>query len=186
MLLFSARSALAAITSSGNVNPHPATTTTSDTLYIGQTAFGQMAIDAGSGVVSGTSYLGYEDAAYGTVTVSGTGSTWTTRRLIIGERGGGELTIADGAAVNTSGTVDIANVEYSDGEVIVTGANSQWNISTGSLSIGDAGDGSMTIENGGQVSSGSGTIGGFDGVGTVTISGMGSHWVSTSTLTIAD
>ena len=47
------------------MNPHPATTTTSDTLYIGQTAFGTMDIDGGSDVVSGTSYLGYEDAATG-------------------------------------------------------------------------------------------------------------------------
>ncbi len=86
----------------------------------------------------------------------------------------------------TTSTADIANVEFSDGVVTVTGANSQWNITSGSLNIGDAGNGAMSIEEGGQVSSGSGTVGGFDGVGTVTISGMGSRWTSTSTLTVAD
>jgi T5SS/PEP-CTERM-associated repeat protein len=185
-LLLWAGPAGAAITTSGNVNPHPATTTTSDTLYIGETAFGTMAIDGGSDVVSGTSYLGDEDAATGIVTVSGSGSTWTTRNLLIGNRGGGELTIADGAAINTTGPVDIANNgEFSDGVVTVTGANSQWTISS-VLNIGDEGNAAMTIENGGQVSSGFGRIGGFDGVGTVTISGMGSRWASTSTLTVAD
>jgi T5SS/PEP-CTERM-associated repeat protein len=186
MLLLWAGPARAAITTSGNVNPHPATTTTSHTLYIGETAFGTMDVDAGSDVVSGTSYLGYEDAATGIVTVSGSGSTWTTRLLRIGDRGGGDLTISDGATVNTTSSADIANVEFSDGAVTVTGTNSQWNITSGSLYIGDAGNGAMSIEEGGQVSSGSGTIGGFDGVGTVTISGMGSRWTSTSTLTVAD
>ncbi len=81
MLLLWAGPARGDITTSGNVNPHPATTTTSDTLYIGETAFGSMEIAAGSDVVSGTSYLGYEDAATGIVTVSGNGSTWTTRRF---------------------------------------------------------------------------------------------------------
>ena len=185
MLLLWAGPASAAITTSGNVNPHPATTTTNDTLYIGQTAFGTMDIDGGSDVVSGTSYLGYEDAATGIVTVSGNGSTWTTRLFRIGDRGGGELTIADGATVNTNSIADIANVEFSEGVVTVTGANSQWNINS-SLNIGDSGNGAMTIENGGHVSSSFGTIGGFDGVGTVTISGMGSRWTSTSSLTVAD
>jgi T5SS/PEP-CTERM-associated repeat protein len=185
-LLLWAGAARAAITTSGNVNPHPATTTTSDTLYIGETAFGTMDIDGGSDVVSGTSYLGYEDAGHGIVTVSGGGSSWTTRLLRIGNRGGGELTIADGATVNTNSSADIANVEFSDGAVTVTGANSQWNISSGNLNIGDAGNGAMTISNGGQVSTSSGTIGGFDGVGSVTISGVGSRWISTSTLTVAD
>ena len=103
----------------------------------------------------------------------------------LAKRGGGELTIADGAKVNTTQRPPIsANVEFSDGVVTVTGAIPNGTLAS-SLNVGDAGIGAMTIANGGQVSSSFGTIGGFDGIGTVTITGIGSRWTGTSTLTVA-
>jgi T5SS/PEP-CTERM-associated repeat protein len=186
MLLAYTASARAAISTSGSVNPHPATTTGSDTLYIGETAFGTMNIDDGSDVTSGTSYLGYEAGATGLVGLSGTGSTWSTRRLIVGQRGTGQLTIQGGATVNSTSSASLADTEFSDGFVTVTGANSRWNLASGSLTVGNAGSGSLTIADGGQISSGFANVGGFDGIGSATITGNGSSWTSTSNLTVAD
>jgi len=68
------------------------------------------------------------------------------------------------------------------GHATISGANSQW-INSDSLSVGGDGFGTMTIQNGGSVSSGSGGI--------ATVNGAGSTWicgglqVGLGTLTIA-
>ncbi|WP_146443411.1 hypothetical protein [Botrimarina colliarenosi] len=70
-------SALAAITSSGDIEPgDPATWTSSTQSYVGKTSDGTITVDGGSDLKSGAGYLGYSPSSMGEATVSGTGSQW--------------------------------------------------------------------------------------------------------------
>ena len=80
-------------------------------LYIGSLGKGSLEILAGGTVVNIstiTDYIGYGGGSTGFVTVSGTGSTWTTPAFVVGESGNGTLTIADHGIVHTSTTVLVA------------------------------------------------------------------------------
>ena len=141
----------------------------------------------------------YESTAYGEVTVTGAGSRWDSGGQIeVGEEGIGKLTVADGGVVaitmpvnfnEASGLLQVGQFFGSDGEVTVDGTNSQLTTAT-AINIGREGDGSLTISNGGFVSSHpnthanafdttlSGSIGrNATGTGDVTISGKASRWI---------
>ena len=68
----------AAITTSGDVTPDPTTTTLSDDLFVGNTADGNMTVNGGSPVENNLGYVGLNTGSTSMVTVTGTGSTWTT------------------------------------------------------------------------------------------------------------
>ncbi|WP_322883832.1 autotransporter domain-containing protein [Microvirga lotononidis] len=98
----------------------------------------------------------------------------------------------------------IAENAGSSGTVTVSGAGANWTLTNGTgwpligeLAIGKGGSGSLTIENGGTVNSGSANLGFQSGAsGTATVTGPGSYWDSgslnigrlggTGTLSIAD
>ncbi|HBO43415.1 MAG TPA: hypothetical protein DD670_05690, partial [Planctomycetaceae bacterium] len=66
----------------------------------------------------------------------------------------------------------------STGQVNVSGAGSTWT-NTGALYVGRAGGGSVTISNGGKVSSSVGRVGELAGsTGSVIVSGIGSTWTA--------
>ena len=94
----------------------------------------------------------------GRVTVDGAGSTWTNSgTLSVGDRGGGTLIIQNGAVVsNGAGTIGRLAIAGGSGSVTVDGAGSTWT-NSGTLKIGDAGTGTLTISNGGTVSA-TGTV----------------------------
>lgn len=92
----------------------------------------------------------------------------------------GALTISGGQLTSTSGV--LGDVDTSAGTVTITGAGSNWT-NNGRLTIGNAGQGTLTIEDGGVVSNTEGRIGGAaDSTGDVTVSGAGSNWTSSTTL----
>jgi outer membrane autotransporter protein len=138
----------------------------------------------------------------GTVTVSGTGSTWTNiGTLVVGGLGTGTLTIQNGGTVNSSGGGSVGLSAGSTGTVLVTGPGSIWNNSPGGgLNIGSFGTGSLTIINGGTVINNTAftaNIGEAAGsLGTVRVAGAASTWsnssgvnignLGTGTLTIAE
>jgi outer membrane autotransporter protein len=138
----------------------------------------------------------------GTVTVSGTGSTWTNiGTLVVGGLGTGTLTIQNGGTVNSSGGGSVGLSAGSTGTVLVTGPGSIWNNSPGGgLNIGSFGTGSLTIINGGTVINNTAftaNIGeGAGSLGTVRVAGAASTWsnssgvnignLGTGTLTIAE
>lgn len=74
-----------------------------------------------------------------------------------------------GCAACASGTVIVPDTQ-----------SSPWNVAT-ELRIGNAGQGTLRIQNGGQVFSNDGHIG-FGGVGEVTVDGAGSTWTDGGTL----
>ena len=103
-------------------------------------------------------YIGFDAGSTGTVTVDGTGSSWTNSSLLYaGYSGTGTLTIQNGGAVsNTIGYIGVNS--GSTGTVTVDGAGSSWT-NTGTLYVGNSGTGTLTIQNGGAVSNTFGYIG---------------------------
>ncbi|WP_377847649.1 autotransporter outer membrane beta-barrel domain-containing protein [Bosea sp. UC22_33] len=99
--------------------------------------------------------------------------------LSVGDAGTGQLDITTGGTVtNDLGT--IGNAAAGNGTVTVSGIDGSGNASTwtnnGDLVVGQSGTGSLTILDGGKVSSLSGYIAGGSGSqGTVTVSGVNSN-----------
>lgn len=146
-------------------------------LYLGGTASdGTLDINHGGAVFSENCYID------GVATVTGAGSTWTNDRYLeVGSDGNGELNIEDGATVSSKYGY-IGDRGASTGIVTVTGANSRWiNLGEtnydGKLIVGNAGDGTLYINNGGLVSSNICNIGeDLGSLGAVTVAGAGSVW----------
>lgn len=88
------------------------------------------------------------------------------------------FTIENGGTVSSSG----GYIGEHDGgaEVKVTGDESVWNM-TDSLTVGGIADGTLTIEDGGAVSSTAARLGTY-APGTVTVAGDGSTWTSSESL----
>ncbi len=155
-------------------------------LIVGTGGRGTLTIQNAGRVSSALStYLGYFGGAVGAVTVNGGGSQLSAgRALYIGVGGQGTLTIQNGGVVN--GGAIVGGTEYdidlaydgvaSKGQVLVDGIGSQLNSATG-LIVGTGGQGTLTIQNGGKVSSALDTdVGYFGGaVGTLTVNGAGSQ-----------
>lgn len=153
-------------------------------LRVGDSATGMLTVQNGGALSSGTSYIGYADGSNGTVTVTDNGSVWTTSALNVGHLGTGTLIIQNGGVVNTGNAVIIgvgsAGSHVAVGAVTVDGAGSTWtNIS--SFVVGLYATGTLTIQNGGAVSSGTSWIGRLGGsIGAVTVTGAGSSWTASS------
>jgi T5SS/PEP-CTERM-associated repeat protein len=119
------------------------------------------------------------------VVVTGAGSSWNAGNvdLYVGVNGSGNsLTISDGASVsvsasNTYGGVIGLNASSANNSVLVTGTGSIWH-NYCDLTIGNAGEGTLTVANGGVAAS---TVGGIwvalesGSVGTLNIGGFGTN-----------
>jgi T5SS/PEP-CTERM-associated repeat protein len=170
----------AGILTSGDVTPDPNTTTSSSTLYVGNTASGSMTVDGGSVVNSGLSYMGYEAGAVGTVIITGPGSKWDLSSLDVGEDGSGNLTVSNGGIVDAS-SVSLGSSDTGFGSATITGAGSL--VTSSFFRVGDSGAGVLNIAAGGKVSSTFGNVG-SSGDGTATIDGTGSSWAMTGSFSM--
>jgi T5SS/PEP-CTERM-associated repeat protein len=130
-------------------------------------------------VSSGGSDIASEPGSDGTVTITGSGSTWTNASpLYIGTVGLGLLQISEGGAV--SDTVGYLGYYGGSGSAVVSGSGSTWT-NTGSLSIGVDGSGGLQVTGGGVVSNTIGDIAQNQGSnGSVTVSGSGSTWTNSN------
>ena len=147
---------------------------------------GTLSINNGGAVSNVNGYIGSDADAIGTVSVSGSGSTWTNSgTLTIGRNGDGTLNISNGGAVNNANGF-IGDSPTSTGAVTVNGATSTWT-NSGTLFVGYNSTGTLEILNGGRIDSSYGFIGDYStGSGTVTVDGTGSTWSSTSGFTIGN
>lgn len=162
-------------------------------LFIGDSGNGTLNIESGGRVnVTQDGFLGYLENSNGLATVSGAGSQWNMQGgLVVGRAGSGTLIIEDGGVVSNQ-RIGVsprrALVGWqtgSTGMVTVTGAGSEWNNRTANLDIGNAGSGTLLVENGGVVSSNTGGIGrAATSDGKVTITGSGSEWNSTGAILV--
>ena len=105
------------------------------------------------------------------------------RNLAVGQTSGsnGTLSIEAGGAV-TNSTGYIGHFGGSAGTATVTGTGSSW-VNTNSLYVGFSGTGTLSIEDGGQLT-GRGYVG-ISGLGSVTVTGAGSTWTNPSSLLLA-
>jgi fibronectin-binding autotransporter adhesin len=149
-------------------------------LYVGYEGVGTLCIEAGGQVnTSSYAYVGPTFGSSGTITVSGTGSKWTSGSLL--EVGSGTLRIEAGGQVNNPAAY-LGSRSGSSGTATVTGAGSVWT-NSGILHVGSSGTGTLRIEAGGQVSSSSCSLGLNSGSsGSATITGAGSVWTNSGIL----
>ena len=121
--------------------------------FVGDTASGTLTVDAGSGLLSSSAYIGYSSTATGTLTIDGAGSTWTNgNRIYVGLNGSGTLSITNGGTVTCPiGYPSIGYATGSTGMVAVDGAGSTWTASP-NICVGQSGTGTLAITNGGSVS----------------------------------
>ncbi len=178
-------------------------------LYVGNAGKGTLHVASGGTVTSGTAYISWDAFSTGSVTVDGTGSTWavtgggafTPSSLHVGYVGNGALTVSNGGTV-TSPLAAIGSQLGSVGTVTVTGTGSSWTIGNGTiygggLTVGDAGNGSLTVAAGATVSATYLTVANGNATqGDLTVTGAGSTlsltdqidvgYYGTARLTIAD
>ena len=153
-------------------------------------------IQNGATVNSATGYVGYTADASGTMTVTGSGSTWNADEFHVGKSGAGTLNITGGGGVNSAGSVFIGT-EWRDtsvGVVNVNGAGSTL-VCGESLFVGNGeelvGSATLNVTNGAAVSNVNGYICGNEWNGgrmpsVATVSGAGSTWTNTGNLYMAD
>ena len=105
--------------------------------------------------------------------------------LFIGNNGSGSLTIAEGGDVTSSATSIANGLSSSLGSASITGAGSTWT-NSGQFTIGTNGTGTVTIGNGGSVSTNGRADFGLTSAakGSALVSGEGSTWSIGSSLTV--
>lgn len=169
-------------------------------LAVGYSSSGTLTITEGGTVSTPNNVtIGRFDDVQGTVTVDGAGSKLTMGAdLIVGYDGHGKLVISNGGAVSNTLAKIYGGMDGSGtGAVTVTGADSTWtNSRTLAIAFFANSDGTLTISEGGTVTSVGRSYVGNRGTGTATVTGAGSKWTNTgeirmghtgtSTLTIAD
>jgi T5SS/PEP-CTERM-associated repeat protein len=161
-------------------------------LTVGSGGTGTLNITSGGTVTSNASpaRIGEQANSTGTVTVDGTGSTWTLAGELDVARGGtGTLTITNAGVVNMtgSGRASIGVAAGSNGTASVDGAGSMWTLGGANLNVGEDGTGGLTISNGGLVRDNDGTLGkNTNATGTVTVDGTGSTWTNLGSVRVGD
>jgi T5SS/PEP-CTERM-associated repeat protein len=176
-----------------------------DGVVIGEHNYGRLGISAGGSVVPAghsapTISIGREATGDGILTVdskSGTGvpAKLETKRIFLGDKGRGRLTIANGGLVLSQESVigNRTTENFAGGEATITGAGSLWSISD-KLWVGLNNTGSLKIRSGGRVEVGSSpveskvVVGAFPALlpGTITVEHAGSALEVLGALTIGD
>ncbi|WP_312199801.1 autotransporter domain-containing protein [Anaerospora hongkongensis] len=164
---------------------------------------------------SGYDHIGGAVGSTGTVTVTGTGSLWTSSGMTVGINGGtGHANVTDGGTVSTTGlylgSKDYLSTTAGTGTVTIDGSGSSLT-STGPVSVGQDGTGTLTLKNDatgsfasslqvGENADSSGTlrvesgatlntgniyIGNQAGAtGQATVTGSGSQWIGSNQLNV--
>jgi T5SS/PEP-CTERM-associated repeat protein/autotransporter-associated beta strand protein len=134
------------------------TTVNSGTLVVqGQPSLGTSSVTVNGGTLVASGVFTEFPLALnaGNMTLTGAGSSWNTgtNTLSVGNSSqGASVVVAGGASVVSEGLLALGmNAGASNNSVLVTGTGSTWS-NSGSLTIGDAGEGTLTIANGGSVS----------------------------------
>jgi fibronectin-binding autotransporter adhesin len=150
----------------------------SGTMNIGNSGTGTLDVQAGAQVFnSGPCYLGSIAGSSGTATVTGADSNFSVDEndLYVGNFGSGNLYVHSGGRVSDRRGY-LGCGANSSGIVTVTGSGSKWT-SSESIIVGDRGEGTLTIEDGGEISGFAMIAGAPGSKGTVTLSGAASKWL---------
>jgi collagen type I/II/III/V/XI/XXIV/XXVII alpha len=172
-------------------------------LNVGQAGAGSLIVENQGTAVTGGSTLAPSqgiDVAQaaggaGNITVAGAQSLLSnTGGFIVGDAGLGGLSIQSGGTVITSpgsvvglaGAVIANTASASGSSVNVSGAGSNWQV-TGSLIVGNAGQGLLNVSQGAVVTAASADLAaGATGDGIISVAGTGSALTLTGSLTVGD
>jgi len=161
-------------------------------ILTGVASTGNLAILNG-GFVNSDNTIGDFAGSNGSVIVDGANSQ-IKGNMFVGNFGNGNLTISNGGVIASNASVTSVGFTFSElgvstgsnGAVLITGAGSQWNIngtSTIQLYIGQTGNGSLTVADGGKLSGGNFVLGGnTGGSGNVSVTDPNSGWNANSIL----
>lgn len=144
-----------------------------------------MSVTSGGLVTSSMGFIG-TGGGTGIMNLRDSGSRWNnTGEIAIGNFGGSGFSIGTGilnienGAIVTSGSGTIGKTATSNGAVTVTGIGSRWNNST-TLTVGQSGDGTLTVQQGGVVASMIGVV----NTGIATVRDAGSQWNNSHELNV--
>ncbi|MFA5148811.1 MAG: autotransporter-associated beta strand repeat-containing protein, partial [Candidatus Omnitrophota bacterium] len=149
-------------------------------LVVGDSGTGALTVSGGGNfsVLNGGTYIAPDYYGVGTLTVTGTGSTYTEANdIIIGTDGSGELDIYNGGAVSDVNAY-IGYDATSTAVVNVDGSGSTWT-NSGNMTVGhySYGDSILNVTNGGMVNDADGIIAADStATGVVNVTGSGSAW----------
>lgn len=145
---------------SGELNVQEGTLTLTGSLSVATATVGSdtnatLTIFGGGSLTSANATVGGAAGGVGTVTITGTGSSWTnTSEVTVGYDGGtGSISVSDGASLTTRrlglSTASWQSGSGGDGALTVTGAGTVWT-NTGGVDIARTSDstGTLTISNG--------------------------------------
>ncbi len=169
-------------------------------VEIGFSGNGSLTIENGGEVISRRGSIGFETGSTGSVVITGADSEWRVNNsFTVGRDGNAQLTVSNGATLkNTGGTAPsvIAINSGSNGEVLVTGSGSIWDVSQSIYIGGNAtvagGVGVLNVTEGAAVTAGGtitvwngGTLGGNSTITTTEVINYGSlaPGISSGTLT---
>ena len=164
-------------------------------VYIGNVNSGSLDIFGGGQLESFyNNVIGGNAGSSGAVTVDGIGSSWQlagpSASLDVGSSGEGSLTITNGGEVLNADSflsTSIGDNAGSSGTVTVNGAGSKLTNINAGIFVGNSGNGTLNILNGGSVSNTFGSVGRLSGAtGTVTVDGAGSSWNNSNALGLGD
>lgn len=136
---------------------------------------GTLLVSNGGDITTKYGVAGNNSSTNGTITVTGTGSTWTNSQgMALGYLGSGTLNVLAGGTVNTTGSGSdhsyLGLQSGTTGTATVSGTGSSWTTPNDQLIIGGGGTGNLTVSTGGLVTNTSGYLGSSAaGSGTVTV-----------------
>ena len=167
--------------SSGNVRVTGSGSSLSSTggTSIGSGTGASITVDSGGlFTTGGTATVTWYTPSSGSVTVTGTGSTWNANTIQIGQSGVGTVNVTAGGLITSSNlSIGLSNYTGSQGTVIVDGSGSRFN--AGNLVVGSFGPAYLTVSSGGLLQSQTSVVGGPNGgTGNITITDPGSQWLS--------
>ncbi len=149
-------------------------------FHTGSDGTGTLTISDGGTVSNMKGFIGTTAGSHGITYVTGMNSSWINNSyFFVGYNGQGSLIVSDGGTVSSARHSYIGANASSTSDATVTGRGSNWSSDRG-FYLGSDGTGTLTISNGGSVTSAEDSIIGrkSTGVGTGTVTGAGSSWTS--------
>ena len=145
---------------------------TASHISVGNEGSGSLTASNQATVITELFVVGRSTTSTGMAVFDGAGTSLKTSRLFVGERGMGKLSIVNGAAVYAGNGFELSAIGFrseGSGTIEVDGAGSLFDF-TGEITIGDAGNGVVTLSNGGAMKAASLKVANdFRSVGTVNI-----------------
>jgi autotransporter-associated beta strand protein/T5SS/PEP-CTERM-associated repeat protein len=160
--------------------------TSTEAVFDGAIVGSGSLVMAGTGiqVLSGANtYTGGTTISSGTLSIDGGSISHGSASTVVGNTAGVKATldIKNGAVTNGAG--QIATTAGTAEGTVTVGKDGTW--TSTNLTVGSAGKGTLTVENGGDVISTTANVGVTNGSsGTVIVSGSGSKWVNANTITV--